>query len=188
MSRFDRDLLERALAYVGRPPTLTPFEAPPADLAVRVALALGERFEGFSAHPYLCPAGKPTIGLGATYYADGRPVRLTDPPISIDAARRLQVLTIQRVYLPAVLRLCPGVRDPYLLAALIDFCFNLGAGNLAASTLRRRVNAGDLDAAYSEFMRWVRAAGRVLRGLVLRRQAEVHVARTRTYPLEGATS
>ena len=172
MSRFEPGLIARALAAVGRPPE-DPKPAAVTASADEIAAALCRRFEGFLAHPYLCPAGVPTIGYGATHYLDGRPVRLTDPAISREAADRLLLLQIQRVYRPAVLRLCPGVTDAGRLAALIDFTFNLGAGRLQASTLRRRVNAGDWDAVPAELRKWTRGGGRVLRGLVLRREAEV---------------
>lgn len=143
--------------------------------AVEVAAALCRRFEGYYAKPYLCPAGVPTIGYGATHYLDGRPVRLTDPAISKEAAERMLLVMVRRTYLPHVLRLCPGVDSPGRLAALIDFTFNLGAGALKASTLRKRVNAGRWEAVPTELRKWVRGGGRVLRGLVLRREAEVGV-------------
>jgi lysozyme len=114
----------------------------------------------------------PTIGYGATHYLDGRRVQMTDPPISREAADRLLLRMIERTYLPAVLRLCPGVTDAKRLAALIDFTFNLGAGQLQASTLRRKVNAGEWEAVPAELRKWVRGGGRVLRGLVIRREAE----------------
>lgn len=142
------------------------------ELAVRVAAALARRFEGLHLHPYLCPAGVPTIGYGATYYLDGRSVRLTDPPISKQTAEVMLRDMVRTVYLPAVLKLCPHVDTPERLAALIDFAFNLGSGNLKASTLRKRVNAADWDAAGRELMKWIRGGGKVLRGLVLRREAE----------------
>lgn len=171
MSRFDASLLERALAYVGRP------IAEPASLPaspIEIAAALCRRFEGFAARPYLCPAGVPTIGYGATHYLDGRRVQLTDPPISKAAAARLLLLQIERVYLPAVLRQCPAlvVESAERLAAIIDWTFNLGEGRLRASTLRRRINAGAWDAVPGEIRKWVLAGGRELRGLVLRREAE----------------
>lgn len=143
--------------------------------AVAVAAALARRFEGLYLTPYLCPAGVPTIGYGATRYLDGRAVRLTDPPISRDAAERLLLRLVERDYLPAVLRLCPGVVDTNRLAALIDFAFNLGAGQLSASTLRKRVNTGRWDLVPTELRKWVRGGGRVLRGLFLRREAEVRL-------------
>lgn len=142
------------------------------DEAVQIALALCRRFEGFRSKPYLCPAGVWTIGYGATRYVDGRRVSPFDAPISREAGEQLLLRTMQREYLPAVKRLCPGADTPGRLAALVDFTFNLGAGNLQASTLRRRVNAGAWDQVPSEFAKWVRAGGRVLPGLVARRAAE----------------
>lgn len=145
------------------------------DMAVDLACGLCRRFEGLYLRPYLCPAGVPTIGYGSTRYLDGRAVQLTDPAISPETAERLLQVTVRRTYLPAVLTLCPGVADAHQLAALIDWTYNLGAGNLRASTLRRKVNAGDWDAVPAELRKWVRGGGRVLRGLVLRREAEVAV-------------
>lgn len=143
------------------------------DPAVSIAAALCRRFEGLYLKPYMCPAAVPTIGYGATRYADGRKVTLQDPPISPEAAERLLILTIERDFLPAVRTLCPGADTPERIAALTDFCFNLGAGSLRQSTLRRRVNAGDWGAVPGELRRWIKGGGRVLRGLVLRREAEI---------------
>jgi lysozyme len=142
------------------------------DLAVDVAAALCRRFEGLRLRPYLCPAGVPSIGYGSTRYLDGRAVQLTDQPITRAQAERMLLVTVRRKYLPAVLTLCPGIHDPQRLAALIDFTYNLGAGNLRASTLRRRVNAGCWKAVPAELRKWVRGGGRVLPGLVARRDAE----------------
>lgn len=144
--------------------TRSEFEA----LAVKVAAALARRFEGLYLHPYLCPAGVPTIGYGATYYLDGRPVTLNDPPITKTTAEVMLLDMVRRIYLPAVLKLCPKADTPDRLAALIDFAFNLGVGRLKASTLRKRANAQDWEGAAVEVMKWIRGGGRVLRGLVLR--------------------
>lgn len=149
--------------------TRAEFEA----LAVEVAAALARRFEGLYLLPYLCPAGVPTIGFGATYYENGVRVTLKDPAITRERAEALLLWLVRTVYLPAVLKLCPGVDTPQRLAALIDFAFNLGASNLAASTLRKRVNANRWADVPTEMRKWNRGGGRVLRGLVLRREAEV---------------
>ena len=135
-------------------------------------LPLVERFEGFRARPYLCPAGVPTIGYGSTRYLDGSPIRLTDSPITKDHARVLVREQVIADYLPSVLKLCPDIGTPARLAALVDFAYNLGNGALRASTLRRKVNAGDWDAVPVELRKWVRGGGRVLPGLVRRREAE----------------
>ncbi|MDH5299317.1 MAG: lysozyme [Desulfobulbaceae bacterium] len=142
------------------------------DLAVEVAAALARKFEGRFLHPYLCPAGVPTIGFGATYYEDGRAVTLRDAPITAERAEALLLWMLRTKYLPDVVKLCPGIDSPARLAALIDFTFNLGAGNLRASTLRKRVNAGRWDDVPSELKKWVKGGGKRLPGLVLRRAAE----------------
>lgn len=177
MSRFDPALIQRALQALGKPP-------PPAapltqqtftELAVATTAALCRRFEGLYLRPYMCPAGVPTIGYGATFYEDGQRVHLKDPPITKERAEQLLLWHIRSEYLPAVLQLCPDVREPGQLAALIDFTFNLGTGQLRASTLRKRVNAGDWAAVPRELRKWVRGGGKVLRGLVLRREAEIEL-------------
>jgi len=56
--------------------------------------------------------------------------------------------------------------------ALVSFTFNVGQGNLARSTLLRKLNAGDCWGAADEFLRWNRAGGQVFRGLTIRRQDE----------------
>jgi lysozyme len=178
------DLLARARAWMGcAPPAAVPLEsvapgpAPGAGdntaMAIAIAAALCRRFEGLFLSPYLCPAGVPTIGYGSTCYLDGAPVRMTDPAISRALAEQMLVQSIRRTYLPAVLRLCPGIDSPQRLAAIIDWCYNLGAGQLSASTLRKRINAGRWADVPAEVRRWNRGGGRVLRGLVLRREGEV---------------
>lgn len=139
--------------------------------AEELAAAIARRFEGFYPRPYLCSAGVATIGYGATFYEDGTRVQLTDPPISRERAEALLAFHLRRRFLPAALRLCPGANTPGRLAGLVDFAFNLGEGNLRASTLRRRVNAGEWDDVPAQHMRWNRAGGRVLRGLTRRCQA-----------------
>jgi GH24 family phage-related lysozyme (muramidase) len=54
---------------------------------------------------------------------------------------------------------------------LVDFAYNAGVGNLKSSTMLKKVNAGDLDAVPAELMKWTKGGGKVLPGLVRRRQA-----------------
>lgn len=141
-------------------------------LAVEVAQSLIRRFEGCYLSPYLCPAGIPTIGYGATYYEDGTRVALTDQSISKERAEALLVWMVHTVYLPAVLKLCPSLDTPDRLAAIIDFTFNLGSKNLSHSTLRRKLNKKDWEASKKELMKWTLAKGHRLKGLMVRREAE----------------
>jgi lysozyme len=80
---------------------------------------------------------------------------------------------VRKKFLPAVVTLCPAIDSPERLAAIIDFTFNLGVGRLKGSTLRRKVNAGDWEAVPAELRKWTRGGGVVLRGLVIRREAEI---------------
>jgi lysozyme len=59
--------------------------------------------------------------------------------------------------------------------ALVDFCFNLGAGRLASSTLLRCLNAGRCDAAAEQLLRWDLAGGEVNLGLKARRETELRL-------------
>jgi lysozyme len=141
--------------------------------AIKTAQDLCLVFEGMFLRPYLCPANVPTIGVGATFYEDGRRVTLADPPITRDRAMQLLEHELEQC-LPRVLRLCPGLPDwgDQAAGAILDFAFNCGTGALQASTLRRRINADDPAGARDELMKWVRGGGRVLPGLVRRRAAE----------------
>lgn len=142
--------------------------------AIDLAAALCRRFEGYYPRPYLCPAGVPTIGYGSTFYEDGSAVQLTDPSISRERAEQLLRWHLERGFAPGVMRACPRLwlETPGRQAALLDFAYNLGLGALRASTLRRVVNDGAWDKATAELLKWVRAGGVVLRGLVARREAE----------------
>lgn len=130
-------------------------------------------FEGVYLKPYLCPASVPTIGVGTIRYENGVRVTLADPPITKERAEELLLWELRKC-VQQVLRLCPNLPSwgDKSVAAIVDFTYNLGAGNLAASTLRKRILADDQEGAKIELMKWTRGGGRVLSGLVRRRGAE----------------
>jgi len=140
---------------------------------LELAAELCRRFEGFRSKPYLSPAGIPTIGYGSTYYSGGVKVQLTDSPIDEPSARNLLMAELEHTYAPGVLRLCPVLAtDERKFNAIVDFAYNLGVGRLQTSTLRRKINAKDWEGAKEQLMLWTRGGGKVLPGLVKRRQAE----------------
>lgn len=139
------------------------------------AVELAKRFEGFHrvpkvdpgrAHPYVCPAGYWTIGYG--HLCDPR-----HPPITESEAEDYLAHDLLSA-LGATLRYCPvlATESEGRLAAIVDFTFNLGAGRLQTSTLRRRVNYRDWAASATEVRRWVYGGGKLLPGLVTRRETE----------------
>jgi lysozyme len=140
---------------------------------LELAATLCRQFEGFRSKPYLCPAGIPTIGYGSTYYSDGRKVTLGDDPMDESNARALLMIELEHTYLPGVLRNCPILAtDEKKCNAIVDFVYNLGIGRLQTSTLKRKINAQEWEAAQEQLMLWTKGGGKVLPGLLKRRQAE----------------
>lgn len=138
--------------------------------AIRLATPVVQRWEGFRAKPYLCPAGIATIGYGSTHDPEGRPVSLEGGAIDESTACVWLEVELNR-NITSALRLCPVlINEPaHRLAAVASFIYNLGAGRLQASTLRRKINDRDWAGAANEFKKWVMAGGRKLPGLVARR-------------------
>lgn len=133
--------------------------------------AIIKQYEGFRSKPYLCPANVPTIGYGATYYLDGSKVKLSDPAISeADADRLLDKMLLK--YEQAVGRYTQVPLTQNQFDALVSFCYNVGAENLRTSTLLKKLNAKDYARAGDQFLRWNHGGGKVLQGLVNRRNAE----------------
>lgn len=121
--------------------------------------------EGLALKTYLCPAQVWTIGYGHT-----KGVKAGDTCTKEQAEAWLleDCEDAER----AVQRLVTVPINQNQFDALVSFTFNLGSGNLTASTLLRKLNSGDYVGAALEFSKWVKGGGRVLPGLVTRRKAE----------------
>ena len=132
--------------------------------------------EGFSPDAYWDSHGKKwTIGYGTTIYPNGTPVRQGDRITQQQAASILQD-TINKTVVPAINNMVTSRINQYQLDALTSFAYNCGTGNLKKSTLLQMVNANPSDPAIrDEFAKWNRAGGKVLNGLVKRRQAEANL-------------
>lgn len=118
-------------------------------------------FEGCYLMPYLCPAGVWTCGWGSTGPDVMPGVRWTqayaDQRMKADALR----------FAKGTLKLCPNLQGNQL-CAVADFSYNLGLGRLKASTLRKRINSNDTEGVVTEFGKWTKGGGKVLKGLVRR--------------------
>lgn len=149
------------------------------------------RYEGFRNRPYLCPAHIWTIGYGHVLYQDQirlpmvrnekyqGPIRkeyaLLDQDNRTWSNEEIEELFRQDVasFERGVLRLVPGIDGRQgAFDALVSFAFNAGLGNLQRSTIRIKANRGDMEGAAEAFMQWTKGGGKVLPGLVKRRQAE----------------
>lgn len=150
------------------------------------------RFEGCKDRPYLCPAHIWTIGYGHVLYQDQ--IRLpmartpeNKPPVirkeyplrpehfrvwskdEIEELFAADVASFER----GVLRLAPGLSGRQgAFDACVSFAFNAGLGNFQRSQIRMRINREDLQGAADALMQWTKGGGKVLPGLVRRREAE----------------
>ena len=131
-----------------------------------IDVSLIEKFEGFSSIPYICPAGKPTIGFGSTFYEDGTPVKMTDKPITKERARELV-----RWYCETQIKYPRKDLNDDQKAAVCSLIFNIGKGAFDRKKKKKAIVAGDWAEAHRQWD-WVTANGKVLPGLVLRRQKE----------------
>ena len=96
-----------------------------------------------------------------------------DPPISRETAEQWLITELKANYMRGVLKASPGlIAYPKALGAMADFAYNLGVGRYRSSTLRRKINEQDWDGAKEQLMLWIRGGGKLLPGLVKRRQAE----------------
>lgn len=128
-------------------------------------------YEGLRLKSYKCSAGKDTIGFGATFYEDGRPVKPGDT-ITLERAHKLFDFIISK-FANKVKSLVKSEVNENQTAALVSFAYNCGIANLMNSTLLKKVNANPNDPTIAdEFKKWTKASGKVLQGLVKRREAE----------------
>ena len=143
-------------------------------------LALIKQFEGCSLTTYKDSAGLFTIGYGHLI-GDGK----TLPDIAKYKLTQKQAdMLLQYDIVPkekAVVRLCPVILTQNEFDALVSFTFNLGAGALQRSTLRQKLNRGDKAGAAKVLLRYNRAGGKVVRGLVRRRMAEYKLFMSNQY-------
>ena len=149
------------------------------------------RYEGCRNRPYLCPAHIWTIGYGHVLYQQQIALPIVRKEGAIGAIRKefplaegdnrvwskeeinqlfeADIANFER----GVLRLVPAVAGKQgAFDALVSFAFNAGLGNLQRSQIRMRANRGDWQGAGEALMDWTKGGGKVLPGLVKRREAE----------------
>jgi lysozyme len=148
--------------------------------------SLMHQFEGYArklpdgrcqAYPDPGTGGKPyTIGWGSTTDEQGKPIA----PLAIWTRERADARFAADVaeFARGVARLIEGVSTTqHEFDALVSFAYNVGLANLKSSTLLKLHRAGDKAGAAAQFVRWNKAAGKVLAGLTRRREAEAALYR-----------
>ena len=128
-----------------------------------------KKFEGCKLKAYRCPANVCTIGYGHT---NGAGAPMVNDGMTITQAQAEDILKRDIVkYEVAVMDLVKVKLTQNQFDVLVDFAYNAGVGNLKSSTMLKKINSGDLDAVPAELMKWTKGGGKVLPGLVRRRQA-----------------
>jgi lysozyme len=133
-------------------------------------LKLIESFEGLRLTVYKDPVGIPTVGYGHVVRPqDTLSVGDTITQDQADAFLRADLQVAEH----GVESVITGNLTDNEFAACVSLAFNIGVANFAHSTLAKDINGGNLEAAAHQFLAWNKAGGRVLPGLVRRRQAEM---------------
>lgn len=139
------------------------------------AIDVIKKYESFEPCPYLDAAGIPTIGYGTTYYPNGKKVTMDDEEISKETAFYLLSIIIEQ-FEKEVLKYVKKELTQNQFDAIVIFIYNVGGGNFKNSTLLKRINENTLHTDIpTEFLRWNKAGGKVLRGLVKRRLEEANI-------------
>jgi GH24 family phage-related lysozyme (muramidase) len=171
---LSREYLEPVVAAepeaVSAPTKSSEDSTPPIDMGRMKVSQPGLEFikneEGCVLHVYNDQAGYPTIGVGHLIKPGGEFTTLTESEALDLLAKDLKV---------AEDAVQGSVRVPLSqnqFDALVSFTFNVGTGALEKSTLLKLLNQGQYEAVPGELMKWVKAGGRTLPGLVDRRQRE----------------
>ena len=147
------------------------------------AMEMIKHHEGVRTRPYRCPALLWTIAVGHVIDPTHAAVKYEERrnlPIPAGWDRTLTMAEVDAIlaqdlnrFERGVLRLCPAAAGRQgVFDSLVSFAFNVGLGSLQRSTLRMKTNRGDFEGAADEFLKWTKAGGRVLPGLVKRRNDE----------------
>ena len=147
------------------------------------AIHMIKHHEGVKLKPYRCPARLWTVGVGHVLYPEQARLPMAErDQINLDV-KDFRVWTMDQVddllaqdlarFERGVARLCPAALDSQgRFDALVSFGFDVGLGSLQRSSIRAKTNRREFEEAAEEFMKWTKAGGKVLPGLVKRRQDE----------------
>lgn len=137
----------------------------------QATIDLIKEFEGFRAEAYKDAVGVWTIGYGTT---DRAGVGIAPRPGMVISREEAEFYLHKAVQKFAD-QIAPKITAPInenQFGAFVSLAYNIGPGAFARSSSLRHFNAGDLDRAAANILLWNKAGGKVLRGLVRRREAE----------------
>ena len=132
-----------------------------------LAIHIIAKFEGFRSYVYTCPGGKPTIGYGFTDSALIAKGTMTQKEAERELGKKV------RAELAWVRKQLPGVKlTPKQEAAIVSSVYNIGHAKFLKSQYYQKLKVGDFKGASKELSEFRLAKGKVVKGLVKRREAE----------------
>jgi len=130
-------------------------------------------FEGFRSKPYLDSVNIPTIGYGTIKYPDGKKVTMQDSEITKEQAKEYLLHHLREIVLPTFNKNIKVDQNQNQIDALGSLVYNIGASGFSLSTLLKRINAKEsIEKIKEAFLMWNKASGKILPGLVKRREKE----------------
>jgi lysozyme len=141
------------------------------------AISIIKEFEGLRLKAYLCSAGVATIGYGTTRYPNDWAVELGDECTEQEAEEYLKHDV--SIFAHRIEPLIKVKLTDNQFAAILSLVYNIGIGAFTKSTLLKALNSGDTLKAADEFLKWNKASGLVVKGLVNRRAKERELFNTK---------
>jgi len=136
--------------------------------------ALIKKFEGCRLKAYLCPANVWTIGYGNTFYENGMKVKEGDV-ITQQRAEELAKFIIDQF----AVTIAPFIQKPLTdnqFSACVSLAYNIGTSGFKRSSVFKKLNINPNDPTIADsFKLWNKGGGKVLAGLVKRREAEIQL-------------
>ena len=133
-------------------------------------------FEGFRQKVYKCTAGVDTIGYGTTIYPQGKRVTSKDKPIDEATAHEYLMDHLNMMYDTIFgIVVTNDELEVHHMVVIMQFVYNLGLTRLKNQTLLRKINTDKLDDVPRELSKWIYQGGKITKGLVRRRNAEIRI-------------
>jgi lysozyme len=146
------------------------------------AIEIIKHHEGVRQKPYQCPARLWTIGVGHVMYPEQGKLKLEDRNAFQTRTEDMRTYSMEEVnailrrdldrFERGVEKFCPVPLTQGMFDSLVSFSFNCGLGTLQRSTLRQKLLRGDKEGAAEELLKYSMAGGKVLKGLLNRRNDE----------------
>lgn len=139
---------------------------------MKISGELIKEYEGFKPYPYKCPGGFWSIGYGSRYYPSGAEVKEDDNSISREMADKMLNYHLVNFVFPVIEKMKLKNLRQSQIEALASLIYNIGSNAFMRSKLYKAIQKDDIETIFKEW-NWIKAGGKVQRGLIKRRVEEL---------------